>query len=131
LLVPGRSQLCKEASERAGYDTVTARTKTAPRLMSWFRAKEQNETERQHRRALLLPQEVARMPADMELVFRDTAPPFLLRRLKWFTDPLFRDLQSSPPPVPTVSYTFARRRVGPDPGTDAESQYPADRTRSP
>jgi type IV secretory pathway TraG/TraD family ATPase VirD4 len=33
---------------------------------------------------LLLPQEVVRMSADMELVFRDTAPPFLLRRLKWF-----------------------------------------------
>jgi type IV secretion system protein VirD4 len=101
-------QLCKEASERAGYDTVTATTKTAPRFMSWFRAREQNETEHQHRRALLLPQEVARMPAGLELVFRASAPPFLLCRLRWYADPLFRDLQGPPPAVPAVSYTLAR-----------------------
>jgi type IV secretion system protein VirD4 len=95
-------QLCKEASERAGYDTVTATSRTAPRFWSWWRRKEQNETEHQHRRALLLPQEVARMPARTELLFCDPAPPFLLRRLTWYKDPHFRALKAPPPEAPPL-----------------------------
>jgi type IV secretion system protein VirD4 len=95
-------QICKEVSERAGYDTVTATSRTAPRFMSWWRRKEQNETEHQHRRALLLAQEVERMSPDMELVFRKTSPPFLLRRLTWHKDQNFRGLEAPPPEAPPL-----------------------------
>jgi type IV secretion system protein VirD4 len=102
------STLCKEASERAGYDTVAHTTRTGPRSMSWLRPKEQSQTTADLRRALLLPQEVARLEEDEEVVFRAAVPPFLLRRLRWFKDPYFKRLHGLPPLPPVIRYTVAR-----------------------
>ncbi|UEM08134.1 type IV secretory system conjugative DNA transfer family protein (plasmid) [Skermanella rosea] len=100
--------LCREASERAGYDTVDNVSRTTPRFFSFFRAKEQNESTSQTRRALLLPQEVARLPVDEEIVFRATVPPFLLKRLRWYEDRHFKRLIGRPPELPRVTYQLAR-----------------------
>jgi type IV secretion system protein VirD4 len=100
--------LCKEASERAGYDTVSTISRSTPRFMGWLRPKEQSETEQAGRRALLLPQEVARMAPGMALMFRNTAPPFFLKRLTWYTDRHFRKLAGKPPVPPGISYSIAR-----------------------
>jgi type IV secretion system protein VirD4 len=48
-------QLCKEASERAGYDTVEALSRSTPRWMAWLRPDRQSETASLQKRALLLP----------------------------------------------------------------------------
>lgn len=121
-------QLCKEASERAGYDTVEAESRNRPRLMAWLRLDRQSLTASLQKRALLLPQEVARMPAYQELVFRSSVPAFLLNKLRWYDDPAFARLRREPPPVPVVSYRLAR-----DDGTVVipvpESQQPKIRAR--
>lgn len=101
-------QLCKEASERAGYDTVEAISETKPRWWAGWRWERQNRTESPQKRALLLPQEVARMRPDEELVFRASVPAFLLRKLCWYADRNFGLLARRPPPVPVVSYQLAR-----------------------
>jgi type IV secretion system protein VirD4 len=100
--------VCKEASERAGYDTVEAESRNRPRLLPWLRPDRQSLTASFQRRALLLPQEVARMPAYQELVFRSSVPAFLLNKLRWYDDPAFARLRRQPPPVPVVSYQLAR-----------------------
>lgn len=100
--------LCKEASERAGYDTVQAETRTAPRFFAFFRAKQHSTTEHMHRRALLLPQEVAQLPATKELVFRASNPPFLLDRLCWYKDENFARLKRPPPAIEPVTYGVPR-----------------------
>jgi type IV secretion system protein VirD4 len=100
--------LCREASERAGYDTVSTVSRSTPRFMGWLRPKEQSETEQAGRRALLLPQEVARMAPGMALMFRNTASPFFLKRLTWYTDKHFRKLAGKPPVPPRISYSIAR-----------------------
>jgi type IV secretion system protein VirD4 len=121
-------QLCKEASERAGYDTVKALSHSTPRWMAWLRPDRQSETASLQKRALLLPQEVARMPACQELVFRSSVPAFLLDKLRWYDDPAFARLKRRPPSVPVVSYQLAR-----DDGTVVfpvpESQQPKIRMR--
>ena len=92
-----RPRLCKEASERAGYDTVEALSRSTPRWMAWLRPDRQSETASLQKRALLLPQEVARMPAYQELVFRSSVPAFLLNKLRWYDDPAFARLKRRPP----------------------------------
>ena len=100
--------LCKEASERAGYDTVERSTRTAPRFLGWLRPKEQSETTAEQGRALLLPQEVARLPEDEEIMFRASAYPFLLKRLRWYQDSHFKRLVGRPPAPPRITYSLAR-----------------------
>ncbi|MGE4043387.1 MAG: type IV secretory system conjugative DNA transfer family protein [Acetobacteraceae bacterium] len=99
--------LCKEASERSGYDTVMASTHSAPTFGRFFRVKQHSENTHEHRRALLFPQDVARMPAHQELLFRLNAPVFKLNKLRWFKDPAFRHLEMRPPELPQVSYSLA------------------------
>lgn len=100
--------LIKEVSERAGYDTVENVSRTVPRFFSIFRAKEQNESTSQTKRALILPQEVARLPKDEELMFRASVAPFKLKRMCWHTDANFKNLKQSPAEPPTVTYKLAR-----------------------
>jgi type IV secretion system protein VirD4 len=100
--------LCRESSERAGYDTLESTSRTGPRFLGWLRAKEQSVSSHPVKRALLWPQEVARMAAGMELMFRNSAPPFMLKRLTWHTDKHFRRLKREPSMPPQISYTIAR-----------------------
>jgi type IV secretion system protein VirD4 len=100
--------LCKEASERAGFDTVEHVSRSTPRFLSFFRAKEQSENTSQTRRALLLPQEVARLPEDEEIMFRASAYPFLLKRLRWYKDRNFKRLVGPPPEPPVITYRLDR-----------------------
>lgn len=101
-------QLCKEASERAGYGTVEALSRSTPRWMAWLKLDRQSETTSLQKRALLLPQEVARMPAYQELVFRASVPAFLLNKICWYEDRAFARLKRQPPPTPVISYQLAR-----------------------
>ena len=101
-------QLTKEVSERAGYDTVDNVSRSAPRFFSFFRAKEQNENTSQTKRALILPQEVAGLPNDELLMFRAGAPPFKLKRMRWFEDANFKHLEQPPPVLPIVTYEVER-----------------------
>ena len=101
-------QLCKEASERTGYDTVESISETRPTWWPSFRWNRQSQTAQIQKRALLLPQEVARMKADEELMFRASAPAFLLKKLRWYDDSRFRELEGKPPALPVVAYQLAR-----------------------
>jgi type IV secretion system protein VirD4 len=101
-------QLCNEASEMAGYNTVENVSRTMPRFFSFFRAKEQNENTSQTRRALILPQEVAGLPKDELLMFRASVAPFKLKRLCWYTDTNFKHLKQPSTEPPTVTYKLDR-----------------------
>jgi type IV secretion system protein VirD4 len=100
--------LAKEVSERVGYNTVENISRTAPRFFGFFRAKEQNESTGQAKRALLLPQEVAELPKDEQIMFREGAPAFRVKRNCWYTDGNFKNLEEDPPPPPTVTYSLDR-----------------------
>jgi type IV secretion system protein VirD4 len=101
-------ELCKEVSERAGDDTVSNVSRSAPRFFSLFRPSEQQESEGQAKRPLILPQEVAQLPKDEELMFRSTVAPFHLKRTKWFTDRNFRNRVGDPDYPAEVVYSISR-----------------------
>jgi hypothetical protein len=48
------------------------------------------------------------MAPGMALMFRNTASPFFLKRLIWYTDRHFRKLAGKPPVPPRISYSIAR-----------------------
>lgn len=96
-------KLCREVSERAGFDTVTETTRNRPRFFGWAMPAKQSESESARRRALLLPQEVQRLPADEQLVFRPAMQPLRTARIRWFDDPAFRTLTRAAPPVPLLN----------------------------
>jgi type IV secretion system protein VirD4 len=100
--------LTKEVSERTGYDTVENVSRSAPRFFGWFRAKEQNENTGQAKRALLLPQEVNELPDDEEIMFRKGAPAFRLKRVRWYDDANFANLEQTPVEPPTLAYNLDR-----------------------
>ncbi len=96
-------KLCNEVSERVGYDTVQATSTSRPRFFSLFRHKEQSQTEHQHKRALLLPQEVAQMPPDEQIIFRAALPPIRTGRVRWFEDWFFAPLAAPTPAAPVLA----------------------------
>jgi type IV secretion system protein VirD4 len=57
---------------------------------------------------LLLPQEVATLPNDEQIMFRDRAPVFRLKRNRWYDDPNFANLEQPPVEPPPVTYTLDR-----------------------
>ena len=55
-----------------------------------------NRSYQTHARALLQPAEVLRLSGETVLVFVRNVPPLMLRRIKYYSDPLFRSLSGMP-----------------------------------
>jgi hypothetical protein len=51
---------------------------------------------------------VAELPKDEQIMFREGAPAFRIKRNCWHTDPNFKYLEQAPPEPPTVTYKLAR-----------------------
>jgi hypothetical protein len=116
LLFGGADQrLAEEVSKRAGNDTVEATTTSRPRFMGWLFPAKQSENTAERGRALLLPQEVQRLPKDEMIVLRPTLPPLKLARIFWFSDPAFRGMGGDPPEVPQLHLHVERDTTPPAP----------------
>ena len=112
LLFGGADQrLAEEVSKRAGYDTVQDVSTSKPRFMGWLFPSKQSENEAARARALLLPQEVQRLPKDEMLVLRPSLPPLRLSRIKWFSDPWFKRMAGPAPAVPALTITVERDKT--------------------
>ena len=94
--------LCEELSRRSGFNTVDSVTRNRPRFWSWLKWHRQSLAAHPHSRAMLLPQEVARLQGDQELLFRVGMQPVLAEKIRWFADPQLRERALQPPPVSTI-----------------------------
>lgn len=94
----------KEVSERFGDTTASAVTKQRPRFFSAMQANKQSESEHVHRRPWILPQEVAMMPSDKQIIFRAGMPGSYTDRVPWFKDPEMAALVCNPPMIPKVTF---------------------------
>jgi type IV secretion system protein VirD4 len=101
-------ELMKEVSERAGNKTVDSVSRSVPRFLTFFRAKEQSETTGTIGRRLILPEDVNELPEDELYMFRASSPPFHLKRTQWFTDPHFKDLKDTWVRPPVVTFEMRR-----------------------
>jgi len=89
--------VAEDLSARSGDQTVSGVTQNRPRFLGALQWGKQSEALHPHRRPILLPQEVTRLPPDKQLVLRAGIPPILADKLRWYEDPAF---QVYPAPVP-------------------------------
>jgi type IV secretion system protein VirD4 len=62
----------------------------------WFRR--ENQSEQEHARPLLTPDEILRLPFDDALLFVGGVAPYRARKLMYYLDPRFKDRVTLPPP---------------------------------
>ena len=101
-------QLMEEVSKRAGDMTVESVSRSMPRFLTFWRAKEQSETVGMIKRPLILPSDVNDLPMDELYMFRASAPPFHLKRTEWFSDRNFKNLKANWVRPPRIVFSMKR-----------------------
>lgn len=95
--------LTKELSERLGYDTVESLTRSGPRFGGWWKRDRQSQSASAQRRALMLPQEIARLGPREEIVLRAGMRPVRATRIRHYEDGRFTRLLRPAPVVPPIA----------------------------
>lgn len=95
-------KLTEELSARLGYDTVEGTSRSGPRFWQAFRRDKLSMTNSDQRRALLLPQEIARLKPSQAILIRPGMFPIRCRRIRYFSDRLFNRLARRPPDVEPI-----------------------------
>lgn len=113
---PKELRLARELSERLGDTTVRSLSRSRPGGLS---RGHRSISESDQRRALLLPQELAQLPAGELIVFRAGAPPVRGRKLRYFAEPAFRRRVRPPPHVAPAPPSERAPEPLPDPPSRA------------
>jgi type IV secretion system protein VirD4 len=95
--------LMKELSERLGYDTVESLTRSGPRFGAWWKRDRQSQSASAQRRALMLPQEIARLGPREEIVLRAGMRPVRATRIRHYEEKRFTRLLRPAPVVPQIA----------------------------
>jgi type IV secretion system protein VirD4 len=98
----------RELSERIGFNTVPIATESQPRWWGQFKLSKQTTAVHPNKRGLMLPQEIARLPKDEQIVLRAGMMPIRCQRIQWFDDPNFTKLQLPPPKIPQLAVKVAK-----------------------
>jgi type IV secretion system protein VirD4 len=119
VFAPREQQDANEYSEMLGYLTAVSVSKSAS---SGGRGSSVNRTE--HRRALMLPQELKELGPDRQIVLYENAKPILAQKIFYYRDPAFVERLLPPPKVPLLhvdeNLARAQRRVRPATDKDLE-----------
>lgn len=94
----------KEYSERLGYVTLKHRETNKSRSKQGTSA---NDSTQRFQRALMLPQEIMRLPYDQQLIFKKGGriPPIHCNKIFYYNDPFFKGrFGMTPPPVPPMEF---------------------------
>ncbi len=95
--------LTKELSERLGYDTVESLTRSGPRFGAWWKRDRQSQSASAQRRALMLPQEIARLGPHEEIILRAGMRPIRATRIRHYEEGRFTRLLRPAPVVPPIT----------------------------
>ena len=98
-------KLTEELSARLGYDTVEGTSRSGPRFWRVLRRDKLHLTETDQRRALLLPQEIARLKPLDAILIRPGLYPIHCRRIRYFKDRTFTQLLRPAPIVEPIEVT--------------------------
>jgi type IV secretion system protein VirD4 len=97
VFAPKELKVAQDLSERLGYATVSGRTRSRPSGLSSGR---RSLSESDHRRALMLPQELIQMAADGLIVLRAGLPPVRGRKIAYYRE---RAFQARLRPAPVIA----------------------------
>lgn len=99
VFAPKEQDVANELSERIGYDTVNARSRSGPRGLA---RRSTSETTSEHRRALMLPQELKLLPKSKAFILGTGVPPIIAEKIVYYEDKAFLP-RLLPAPVPEMS----------------------------
>ncbi|MFT4953675.1 MAG: type IV secretion system protein VirD4 [Brevundimonas sp.] len=118
VFAPKELKVAQDLSERLGYYTYRARSRSRP---SGLAAGRRSLTDSDQRRALMLPQELMQMHADRLIVLKAGLPPVRARKIVYYRERAFVDRLR---PAPVVSPT--PRSATPPPSSLAEPELDFD-----
>jgi type IV secretion system protein VirD4 len=98
VFAPKEQDVANELSERIGYDTVKARSRSGPKGLA---TRSTSETVSEHRRALMLPQELKLLPRSKALILASGLPPVIADKIVYYEDKAFLR-RLLPAPVPEM-----------------------------
>ncbi|UGX89466.1 type IV secretory system conjugative DNA transfer family protein (plasmid) [Bradyrhizobium barranii subsp. barranii] len=98
VFAPKEQDVANELSERIGYETVNARSRSGPKGLA-MRAT--SETVSEHRRALMLPQELKLLPKSKAFILGTGIPPIIADKIVYYEDKAFLQ-RLLPAPVPEL-----------------------------
>jgi len=98
VFAPKEQDVANELSERIGYDTVKARSRSGPKGLAM---RSTSETVSEHRRALMLPQELKLLPKSKAFILGTGVPPIIADKIVYYEDKAFLT-RLLPAPVPEL-----------------------------
>jgi len=81
VFAPKEQDVANELSERIGYDTVKARSRSGPKGLAM---RSTSETISEHRRALMLPQELKLLPKSKTFILGTGIPPIIADKIVYY-----------------------------------------------
>jgi type IV secretion system protein VirD4 len=112
VFAPKELKVAQDLSERLGYMTVRGHSRSRPSGLSSGR---RSVSDSDHRRALMLPQELLQMPADRLIVLKAGLPPVRGRKITFYQERAFTRRVRPPPSVPSRPLRVAALWPGPTP----------------
>jgi type IV secretion system protein VirD4 len=104
VFAPKALKVAQDLSERLGFQTVPGHTRSRP---SGFSSGRRSLSESDHRRALMLPQELLQMPPDRLIVLKAGTPPIRGRKIVYWRERAFTRRVRPPPAVPARPLVIA------------------------
>jgi type IV secretion system protein VirD4 len=98
VFAPKEQDVANELSERIGYDTVKAHSRSGPKGLAM---RSTSETISEHRRALMLPQELKLLPKSKAFILGTGIPPIIADKIVYYEDKAFLQ-RLLPAPVPEL-----------------------------
>ncbi|MET4315274.1 type IV secretory system conjugative DNA transfer family protein [Bradyrhizobium sp. RT4b] len=98
VFAPKEQDVANELSERIGYDTVKARSRSGPKGLA---TRSTSETISEHRRALMLPQELKLLPRSKAFILASGLPPVIADKIVYYEDKAFLQ-RLLPAPAPEM-----------------------------
>jgi type IV secretion system protein VirD4 len=112
VFAPKELKVAQDLSDRLGYTTVRGHSRSRPSGLSSGR---RSVSDSDHRRALMLPQELLQMPAERLIVLKAGLPPVRGRKIIFYRERAFTRRVRPPPTVPPRLLRVAAPRQGPTP----------------
>lgn len=100
VFAPKELKVAQDLSERLGYYTYSARSRSRPSGLAQGR---RSHTDSDQRRALMLPQELMQLPADALLILKAGLPPVRGRKILYYRERVFTARLRPAPVIPPVS----------------------------
>lgn len=112
VFAPKDNQHAQDISETLGYETVKAKSQSHGKQLLIGKASPGSINTSDHKRALLMPQEVREIGKNKQIIFIENVKPILCNKIRYFEDPVFTGRLRPPVRVNPLIIEMPARGVG-------------------